>query len=111
MAFGFGFEDASTTGPTAFGHRGRPALPTQAGTGFDPSDQSCSRAQGVVDAKKSVVPARRRNCLNVGILAAVSTSESSSSTTSDVAARPRRRAWWYRALRAVVGSVALLLVG
>jgi hypothetical protein len=52
-----------------------------------------------------------RSGLNVGILAAVSTSDSSSSTTGDLAPRPRRRAWWHRSLRAVVGSVALLLVG
>lgn len=55
--------------------------------------------------------ARRRGRLNVGILTAVSTSESSSSTTPAVALRPRRRAWWYRALRAVVGSLLLLLIG
>lgn len=41
----------------------------------------------------------------------MSTSESSPSTTFDVSLRPRRRAWWCRALRAVVGSVLLLLIG
>ena len=62
---------------------------------------------------QEVVPccARRRSRLNVGILAAVSPSDSSSSTTVAVALRPRRRAWWYRALRAVLGSVLVLLIG
>ena len=57
------------------------------------------------------VCARQRHRLNVGILVPVNTCESSSSTPFDGALRPRRRAWWYRALRAVVGSVLLLLIG
>lgn len=55
--------------------------------------------------------ARRRSRLNVGILAAVRAPESSSSAIPAVALRPRRRAGWHRALRALVGSVLLLLVG
>lgn len=38
-------------------------------------------------------------------------SEPPSSTTVAVDSRPRRRAWWFRALRAVIGSVLLLLLG
>ncbi len=41
----------------------------------------------------------------------MSTSESTPSAAFAVARRPWRRAWWYRALRAVVGSVLLLLIG
>ena len=41
----------------------------------------------------------------------MSTSKSGSSRRIAVALRPRRRAWWYRALRAVVTSVLLLLIG
>jgi len=60
---------------------------------------------------KSVETARRRSRLNVGILAAVRTPESRSSTNLEVSFQPKRRAWWHRALRALVGSVLLLLVG
>lgn len=55
--------------------------------------------------------ARLRARLDVGILTAVRTPESSSSATFAVAHRPQRRTWWRRALRALVGSVLLLLVG
>jgi hypothetical protein len=41
----------------------------------------------------------------------VSTYESNPPTTSEGDLRPRRRAWWYRTLRALVGSVLLLLIG
>lgn len=41
----------------------------------------------------------------------MSTPESRSSATFAVALRPRRRAWWVRALRAVIGTVLLLLIG
>jgi hypothetical protein len=73
-----------------------------------------AKRRGLMQARAASTSTRcagGRRSLNVCILAALSTSESSPPTTLKGDLRPRRRAWWHRALRALVGSVLLLLLG